>query len=455
LSLDMTPTAVVDGIMGENGESIPVEFEPYQFNFTVSSGDTYPTCQVKGENRIKGKESLTVSLICDGPKFGSGELRIEALVLPNPGNFTGTFKLSEIKLCNFAEGVIERECQFSIEPTSDFYETLLVEIRGSISGTKAIDGSQKAVVFPLEIQMSRDPNKTRGWIWFVGLVLLFLTIQGLLRLAFAIAASRFEALEINYRKALLQVNVGRDSSGRFELTRSGSRLSANSEETSFATELEKPTSKIDVGNFRLHASWKKTFMSINHSPIGMASNEGLVTFGSAGVSSGKNGSVKGLVNLALGGQWVLSVSPESIKSLKSAEAKSADGSLLVFLRPIEELGRSLDEQMREFSNDLSVSLSEQIDNVLTPNDDVAGGVDQPVDVDDFGSRKAAQVDDFGGAFGASSSDPVMTTEPLNEKKSKTKRQKGKKSRKDSNEDGFEGPTSNSATSDDDFGGAFA
>ena len=455
LSLDMTPTAVVDGIKGEDGESIPVEFEPYRFNFTVSSGDTYPTCQVKGENKIKGKESLTVSLSCDGPKSGNGELKIEDVVVPNPGNFGGTFKLSEEKLCKFKEGETDEECQFTIEPTSDFYETLSIEILGSISGTNAIDGSQKAVVYPLEIQMSRDPNPTRGWLWFVGLVFLFLVIQGLIRLAFALASSRFEALEVNYRKTLLQVNVWRDSNGRFELTRNGSRLSANSEETSFATELEKPTSKVEVGNFRLHASWKKTFMSINHSPVGVASNEGLVTFGSAGVSSGKNGSVKGLVNLALGGQWVFAVSPESLKSLKSAEAKSAEGSLLVFLRPIEELGRSLDEQMREFSNDLSVSLSEQIDNVLTPNDDVAGGVDQPVDVDDFGSRKAAQVDDFGGAFGASSSDPVMTTEPLNEKKSKTKRQKGKKSRKDSNEDGFEGPTSNSATSDDDFGGAFA
>jgi hypothetical protein len=111
--------------------------------------------------------------------------------------------------------------------------------------------------------------------------------------------------------------------------------------------------------------------------------------------------------------------------------------------------------MREFSNDLSVSLSEQIDKVLTPTDDVAGGVDRPVDVDDFGSRKAAQVDDFGGAFGASSSEPVLPADPLKEKKSKSKRQKGKKSRKDSNEDGFEDSSSNPVTLDDDFGGAFA
>lgn len=455
LSLTMTPTALVDGILGESGESVAVEFEPYQFNFTVSSGDTYPTCQVKGENRIKGKESLTVSLSCDGPKSGNGELKIQDVVVPNPGNFGGTFKLSEEKLCKFDEGETDEECQFTIEPTSDFYETLSIEILGSISGSNTIDGSQKAVVYPLEIQMSRDPNPTRGWLWFAGLVFLFFFIQGLIRLGFAFAASRFEALEVNYRKALLQVNVWRDSNGRFEVTRNGSRLSANSEETSFAAELEKPTSKVEVGSFTLHASWKKTFMSTNHSPVGMASNEGLVTFGSAGMSSGKNGSVKGLVNLALGGQWALAVSPESLKSLKSAEAKSAEGSLLVFLRPIEELGRSLDEQMREFSNDLSVSLSEQIDKVLTPTDDVAGGVDRPVDVDDFGSGKAAQVDDFGGAFGASSSDPVLPAEPLKEKKSKSKRQKGKKSKKDSNHDGFEDPTSNPVTLDDDFGGAFA
>jgi hypothetical protein len=455
LNLTMTPTAVVDGIVGESGESIAVEFEPYQFVFTVSSGDTYPMCEVKGENRIRGKESLTVSLFCDGPKLGNGELRIEDLVLPNPGNFAGKFNLSEKKKCEFGEGEIERECQFSIEPTSDFYETLLIEIRGSISGTKTIDGSQKAVIFPLEIQMSRDPNKTRGWLWFAGLVFLFLVIQGLIRLAFAVAASRFEALEINYRKAVLPVNLGRDSSGRFELTRSGSRLSANSEETSFATELEKPTSRIDIGGFKLHASWKKTFMSINHSPIGVASNDGLVTFGSAGVRSEKNGFVKGLVNLALGGQWALAISPESLKSLKNSEAKSAEGSLLVFFRPIEESGRSLDEQMREFSNDLSVSLSEQFEKVLVSSVDGVGGVDQPVVEDEFGARKAVQVDEFGGAFGNSNSNSFVAAEPSKDEKPKTKRQKGKKFRKDSNEDGFEDPSTSSATPDDDFGGAFA
>ena len=455
LSLEMIPTALVDGIKGENGESIPVEFDPYQFIFTVSSGDTYPTCQVTGENKIKGKESLTVSLSCDGPKSGNGELRIEDVVVPNPGNFGGAFKLSEKKLCEFTEGETDVECQFTIEPTSDFYETLFLEILGSISGTNTIDGSEKAVVYPLEIQMSRDPNPTRGWLWFVGLVSLFLFIQGIMRLTFALAASRFEALEVNYRKALLQVSVWRDSNGRFELTRNGSRLSARSEETSFATELEKPTSKVEVGNFRLHASWKKTFMSINHSPIGMASNEGSVTFGSAGVSSGRDRSVKGLVNLALGGQWALSISPESLTSLQNSGAKSAEGFLLVFLRPIENLGQSLDEQMREVSNELSVLLSEQIDKVQTSSDESAVGDDQPANQDDFGSGNTALEDDFGGAFGASYSSSAMSSEPLKDKKSKSKRRKAKESEKDSDEDGFENATSNSVNSDDDFGGAFA
>jgi hypothetical protein len=49
----------------------------------------------------------------------------------------------------------------------------------------------------------------------------------------------------------------------------------------------------------------------------------------------------------------------------------------------------------------------------------------------------------------------VAADPTKDKKPKTKRQKGKKFRKDSNEDGFEDPSTNSATPDDDFGGAFA
>jgi len=401
LQLSATPIMSVKGLKDlKNQETIQIRFDPTVATLAVSNGDTLPACTLPGTSSIREKQPLTLTLLCDGPKSGDGLLSITEIRQPTDNEVPDLkFKLEVERNCKIPEKSEGIECKVVIAPGEDHNGGVKLKLLGSVSGTKSdFPDAKTDVDYLIAVSMSREMNTEIGWLWFLSLLLTFFVIQALIRLGFAVASSRFEAVEINYRKILIDIRVRRSASGALEITnQDGSRLSASPEQASLMFELGKPTPRFKVGEFSFIASWIETFKNTSVAPLGSVVIDNHLGFGSSSHRANKDGSVRACITLAVPNQWVVAIDSKKFFDFVDQSTSEVDARLIAFLMPLETPGQEIEPQLRELAISIPMSLDDQFRTVAELNARPAEDSGSSDD-DSMGEVVESASEEIGGVF---------------------------------------------------------
>ena len=172
----------------------------------------------------------------------------------------------------------------------------------------------------------------------IGLLLMFIAVQLLLRLGFAIAMSRFEPLPAGSRRVTKSILIS--SSGQL-MNADGSRFSISNEDTSLVFDMDKAFRSLTIDGFEFSVSRMKTF--ITQKPVGMVLSENEQVFGSLNTTF-KAGVGVGTIALAPRKQWAIAITQGNLLLLANGEP-SVNARMIIF---IDDLSRSpLNEQVSE------------------------------------------------------------------------------------------------------------
>jgi hypothetical protein len=194
--------------------------------------------------------------------------------------------------------------------------------------------------------MTKPINKAVS-IWAgIGLLLMFLVVQLLLRFAFAVAMSRFEPLPAGSRRASKPIKIS--NTGQI-MNSDGSSFKIQNEDANLVFEMDKPFRKLEVDGFDFSVSRMKTF--ITQKPLGVVSSQNDHVFGSVGTSYA-NQMYFGTVALAPRKQWAIAITQGDLALLANGE-QSVDARMIVFF---DDISRTpLNDQVSELLERITTS----------------------------------------------------------------------------------------------------
>ena len=336
--IEFTPQVQINGMS--------IAFGSERISFSLRDGVKYPSVSVSEVTNIDQKKSATVKLRLTGPQQGDGIVKVLPKVLSVIGGLDGKtpedFSIGGISQdCIVIEASESEGCTFQIsanfQSNSEF--TLIVPVQIDNRQSSNGDGP-KEVNLRVSLTMTKPINRT-ATVWAaIGLLLMFIAVQLLLRLGFAIAMSRFEPLPSGSRRVTKSILIS--SSGQL-MNSDGSRFSISNEDTSLVFDMDKAFRSLTIDGFEFSVSRMKTF--ITQKPVGIVLSQSEQVFGPLNTTF-KNGVGVGTIALAPRKQWAIAVTQGNLALLANGEP-SVDARMVLFL---DDISRSpLNEQVSELS----------------------------------------------------------------------------------------------------------
>ena len=341
--IEFTPQVQINGM--------PIVFGPQQINFVLRDGDKYPSVKVLGVAKIDKSDTAIVKLKLIGPQQGTGIVKVTPVVLSVSGapdqKTIKDFSVSGVEQeCKVAEDSESDDCQFQVSANFEANFELTLNVQAEIRNEGDKSGSWKKISLSVPVRMTKPINPTTTFWAALGLVLLFVVVQLLLRLGFAVAMSRFEPLPISSRRVSKQIMLS--SNGKL-LNADGRGFAIRNEETELVFDMDKPFRKLSVDGFELSVSLMKTF--ITQKPKGMVFEKDKYVFGSLGLNSEKEVGV-GIIALTPRGQWAIAVTKENLLLLANDEP-AVIAKMIIFFDDILLL--PLDQQVSELVDRINTS----------------------------------------------------------------------------------------------------
>ena len=337
VSIEFTPQVQINGMS--------IAFGSERISFSLRDGVKYPSVSVGEVTNIDQKQSATVKLRLTGPQQGDGIVKVLPKVLSvidgPDGKTPEDFSISGIsKECNVVIENSESDgCEFQISANFQANSELTLIVPVEISNRRANSSDvPKEVNLRISLTMTKPINKAATAWAGIGLLIMFIAVQLLLRLGFAIAMSRFEPLPAGSRRVTKSILIS--SSGQL-MNSDGSRFSISNEDTSLVFDMDKAFRSLTIDGFKFSVSRMKTF--ITQKPVGIVLSENEQVFGSLNTTF-KAGVGVGTIALAPRKQWAIATTQGNLLLLANGEP-SVDARMIIF---IDDLSRSpLNEQVSE------------------------------------------------------------------------------------------------------------
>lgn len=336
VSIEFTPQVQINGMS--------IAFGSERISFSLRDGVKYPSVSVGEVTNIDQKQAATVKLRLTGPQQGDGIVKVLPKVLSvidgPDGKTPEDFSISGIsKECNVLENSESDGCEFQISANFQANSELTLIVPVEISNRRANSSDvPKEVNLRISLTMTKPINKAATAWAGIGLLIMFIAVQLLLRLGFAIAMSRFEPLPAGSRRVTKSILIS--SSGQL-MNSDGSRFSISNEDTSLVFDMDKAFRSLTIDGFKFSVSRMKTF--ITQKPVGIVLSENEQVFGSLNTTF-KAGVGVGTIALAPRKQWAIATTQGNLLLLANGEP-SVDARMIIF---IDDLSRSpLNEQVSE------------------------------------------------------------------------------------------------------------
>ena len=336
ISIEFTPQVQINGMS--------IAFGSERISFSLRDGVKYPSVSVGEVTNIDQKKSATVKLRLTGPQQGDGIVKVLPKVLSvidgPDGKTPEDFSISGISQdCIVIEATESDGCKFQISANFQANSELTLIVPVEIDNRQANNSDgPKEVNLRISLTMTKPINKAATAWAGIGLLILFIAVQLLLRLGFAIAMSRFEPLPAGSRRVTKSILIS--SSGQL-MNSDGSRFSISNEDTSLVFDMDKAFRSLTIDGFEFSVSRLKTF--ITQKPVGIVLSENEQVFGSLNTTF-KAGVGVGTIALAPRKQWAIAMTQGNLLLLANGEP-SVDARMIIF---IDDLSRSpLNEQVSE------------------------------------------------------------------------------------------------------------
>jgi hypothetical protein len=430
VEVQVEPQGQIDGLTilrsegnNFNDEPVQAKFSQIQFQIAVRNGAGFPVCYnyAGPEIRIKGTPSTELKITCRGPDSGNGSIAF--------GSFDenkGSFEVIAPKECEISEKE-DKVCDLTIKPNVETFDRTELSL-----GVTYIDDAGKTEKAEVAIPIVTEKETDIGnGIWAaIKLLIFFLAIQGLVRLAISFLVARFSKLASDARTAKLEAVIDRTGSIRLVNT---SSVAGSSNET-FAYNNSSSVAVFNLfAEYKFAASpWRLFFRSTSR-PLGSVSRPGFVIIGSGGHRNIKKstGEVCGQVELSLRKQWIVALKTESLTGLANGLSE-VGAEVVVFLDPYEVT--SFENQIDQLESSINLGnfpgqLTALVDSAISldetpePPQVVTGGGSQV----DVGTGSTSQPDVFDNIFDTNASVSAQPSVAATEKKSKQPRRKKKQS----------------------------
>lgn len=298
------------------------------------------------ELRFKGTPKQSLALECRGPDAGSGSVAFKSIA-----QSSGAFGLIDPQTCEIGEHE-EKQCAVTVKPNVSTFGRTNLQLE--LVYTDANGKSQPATASINGVVTEKPTDAGRGTLVALELILIFLTIQGLVRLGFSFLLSRFAPLSATAERIRFDAIV--DASGMVSLNPKS--LPPAPGDKGFAIENSSSTPNFSIFGYEFNTSPLRTFLRSTNRPLGTVSRGGYVVVGPQGIQKTKKEvlPVSGLVELTLNRQWVLGIPESSIEQL-IVGASEVEAELVAFLLPLSQ--EALDIQESNLGMELAASSAGQ------------------------------------------------------------------------------------------------
>ena len=424
-TLKITPVGDVPGLTTLDGRPVKVEFNSETYEVLISNGASYPTFKGIKESdiRFKGTPTKTVTLLFDGPDGADGSVEFGQFKNLDEG---ADFEIVDPKTCVIPVKASDFECEVKIVLNKVAYGDFNLPLPVKYVSSEGAQDSEIAI----PVKALKPTNAGKGILAAVELIVIFLVIQGLVRLLLSYLMSRFAPLAATARRVRLDAVV--DSNGG--VTINPLNVNASQVDESFTFENIEPTTSFNIFGYQFECSVMRTFLKSTTSPVGIVSRDSTVVIGSRGLQFTKADpqSTQGLVGLSLRGQWVIGVSAADAQALINGEM-NVPAEVVAFLDPYGD-GSGMSPRNQQLA-DLSFTIASS--NFASEFSDVVSRLRDLNQVDEkeapgsdgWDSTTASSLgtsvsgfDAFGDSIGGS---PIEST-PEGKGKSKEKRKKKQK-----------------------------
>jgi hypothetical protein len=425
VAVQVEPVGQIDGLTivrsengGFNDEPVEAKYAQSEFQIAVRNGAGFPVCyNYSGpEMRIKGTQATKLNLICRGPDSGRGSVSFDSF-----DQNKGSFEVIDPKECEISEKE-DKICELIIKPNVETFDRTELSL-----GVTYIDDAGKTEKAEVAIPVVTEKETDVGsGIWAaVKLLILFLVIQGLVRLAISFLVARFSKLASDARTARLEAVV--DKSGSIRFVNTANVLGSSNE--SFAYNNSDSVASFPLYDYMFAASPLRLFFRSTSRPLGGVSRTGFVVIGSGGHRGvdKATGEVSGQVELSLRKQWIVALSAESLVGLANGLSE-VNAEVVVYLDPYSAI--PFEAQIGQVESSINLGnfpsqLSSLIETSVS-HEEIPTQVDGPGSDSDSGGTITSAPDAFDSLFGGNSGAVSTQSEPLKEKKSKQPRRKKNK-----------------------------
>jgi hypothetical protein len=409
-------------------QQVKILFDSTIEEVAISNGNGYPTCLPSDAPlMLNEKDTINIKLTCSGPKQGDGIFEFKSVQVKS--TFDPEFKIVTSKddlKCRIGQNVQKFTCGISLQPGESYNGSVGIVLIANSYGTDVDAINSRPSNVNLSLEMSRPTKKDVLWLWIIGLIALFIFVQASIRAIFAMAMSRFEALEVNYRSLAMPVTL-LNPSGGMRIRRNGKILYAAESEAPNVVELSQPCTQFSISDFSFSTSWLETFLKLGSTPKGRVSSVGSYVFGSSGTSVVKNGHSVGLVNLALPSQWTIAVDADQFNDMRLGKTEEVSARLLCILKPFESFGNGIESQLGEVNVEILTKLSSMFSSIPIKQDP------SETSVDDTGIDSGASWSDVSVSTWDSETVKSSEIDQLVPEKKVSKRPKKEKKKKNSSD----------------------
>lgn len=361
VSLRVEPIGTIDGLTVIRNdedefseEAVSIKYSPREFEMAVRNGEGFPVCYSYDgpQLRFKGTPKISLSLKCQGPDSGNGTVAFNGI---SGENNRGSFELIEPETCEVSRQEI-RDCVLSLKPNVSTYERteLVLDV---IYGDATGKNEKASVSIPVVTEKPTDTGD--GILAAIELFVLFLVIQGVVRLGFSYLLSRFAPL--SYTAERVRFDATLDASGILNLN--PKRVPLNAADRGFAIENSASVSQFSVFGYDFKCSPLRTFMRSTNRPLGNVAKSGFVVVGPQGFRKTKSSvlPVTGLVELTLSENWIVGISESNFIQLVDGFS-TVEAEVVAFMLPFAQ--SDLATQEAQLSMEIASSAATQIQELI-------------------------------------------------------------------------------------------
>jgi len=420
VDLSIVPVGDVQGLKFKDGSPVPINFGAKSYQVRVSNGAGLPSfVRSEGSLSFEGTPKQKIGLLFQGPDSGDGFVTFgEAIESADAKAQLDLIKREACLIPQQTETLCEVELIPDQEAFGQFQIAISVTYSGKDSAQDPLDGE-----VPVDVTMVRQPSAGRGAVAAIVLLVIFLVIQGLVRLLLAYLVSRFAPLVPTARRVRLDALV--DSTG--SITVNPMHTNPSHSDEGFALENTESTQSFNVFGYQFSVSVLRTFLRSTVAPLGQVDSGSKFVVGSRGYSRSKDqpDTSTGNVSLTLRGQWVVGVAAADVQRLLNGESNVA-AEVVAFLEPYEQgMGIERDQQLSDlsfglasssFGTDFTALLEEERERGAASNTEIE---DEPSTVvSGVGSIFGESIVDGSDPFATGSSPASEAAEPSSKRRSK-------------------------------------